>query len=114
MSARPQISRVLITGGSGLIGQGLCNRLQQKGYEVALLGRSKSSNANIQSYTWNIDRNEIDKDAINSCDFIIHLAGANIGAKRWTSKRKEEIINSSILLLRKLLLLKSNLFPVFK
>jgi len=96
MNAGKQISRVLITGGSGLIGQQLCNRLQQKGYEVALLGRSNSPYTNTLSYTWNLHRNEIDKDAINACDFIIHLAGTNIGAKRWTSKRKEDIISSRI------------------
>ena len=96
MIAPGQMSRVLITGGSGLIGQQLCNHLQQRGYEVALLGRSNSDHSNTLSYTWNLYRNEIDRDAINNCDFIIHLAGTNIGAKRWTSKRKDEIINSRV------------------
>jgi len=96
MKPPQQISRVLITGGSGLIGQQLCKRLQQRGYEVALLGRSKSAQSNAPSYTWNLHRNEIDRDAINNCDFIIHLAGTNIGAKRWTRKRKQEIINSRV------------------
>lgn len=96
MKAQTQISRVLITGGSGLIGRHLCNRLQEKGYKVALLGRSKSSFTITPTYTWNIDRNEIDTDAINACDYIIHLAGTNIGAKRWTCKRKEDIISSRI------------------
>jgi len=90
------MSRVLVTGGRGLIGQHLCKRLQDKGYEVALLSRSSSPETTPISNTWNLDRNEIDRKALNSCDFIIHLAGANIGAKRWTSKRKQEILDSRI------------------
>lgn len=89
------MSRVLVTGGRGLIGQHLCRRLQDKGYEVAILSRS-SSGAIPVSYTWNLDHNEIDRKALNSFDFIIHLAGANIGTKRWTSKRKQEISKSRI------------------
>lgn len=96
MNPRTPESRVLITGGSGLIGRHLCDRLKEKGYEVALLGRGKSVHKNILSYTWDLHRNEIDQDAINGSDFIIHLSGANIGAKRWTSKRKAEIISSRI------------------
>ncbi len=90
------MKRVLISGGNGLIGQELCKRLQQKGYEVAILSRSSKPETNIQSYYWDINRNEIDREAINNCDFIIHLAGANIGEKRWTTKRKQAIISSRI------------------
>ncbi len=96
MNTPEQKSRVLITGGTGLIGQQLGIRLQQRGYEVALLGRRKSSHSDTLFYTWNPDQNEIDRDAINSCDYIIHLAGANIGAKRWTKQRREEIISSRV------------------
>ena len=96
MNTPEQKSRVLLTGGTGLIGQQLSYHLKQMGYEVALLGRSKSSHSDTLFYTWDPDKNEIDRDAINSCDYIIHLAGANIGAKRWTIKRKEEIINSRV------------------
>ena len=36
----------------------------------------------------------IDPEVFEGIDFIVHLAGANIGEKRWTGKRKEEIIIS--------------------
>ncbi|MEA3460906.1 MAG: TIGR01777 family oxidoreductase [Bacteroidota bacterium] len=87
--------RVLITGGSGLIGQTLRIKLEEKGYEVILLSRNKKIQ-DTASIAWDIDRNEIDREALNSCDYIIHLAGANIGAKRWTRKRKQEILDSRI------------------
>lgn len=90
------VSKILITGGSGLIGQDLRIRLEEKGYEVALLTRSARKDRQTKAYAWNIDRGEIDRDALNNSDYIIHLAGANIGAKRWTRKRKQEIRASRI------------------
>ena len=90
------MSRVLIAGGTGLIGRHLSRMLQEHGYEAAILSRSKRNSAHALSYFWNPDQNEIHKEAVNSCDYIINLAGANIGAKRWTSKRKQEILESRI------------------
>ena len=88
--------KVLITGGSGLIGKHLCEKLKSKGYEVALLGRSKNDNSPYLTYVWNVDKYEIDVNALVDTDYIIHLAGANIGEKRWTKSRKSEIIISRI------------------
>ncbi|RLD70332.1 MAG: TIGR01777 family protein [Bacteroidetes bacterium] len=90
------MSRVLIAGGTGLIGQHLCRRLLEQGYEVAVLSRSNSQKSHAISYSWNPDQNEINKEAVNSCEYIINLAGENIGAKRWTSKRKQKILESRI------------------
>ncbi len=86
--------RVLIAGGTGLIGRQLSRRLQELGYEVALLSRSKHSGNPANYYTWNPDENELPKEVIISCDYIINLAGENIGAKRWTAKRKRAIRES--------------------
>ena len=88
------MSRILIAGGTGLIGQHLSRKLLEQGYEVAILSRSKRNSAYTLSYFWNPDQNEIQKEAVNSCDYIINLAGANIGAKRWTSKRRQGILES--------------------
>lgn len=90
------MAKILIAGGSGLIGQELCNSLQAKGYEVGVLSRSKNPDTSVPGYFWDIDRGEIDRAALNNCDYIIHLAGANIGEKRWSRKRKQEILNSRI------------------
>jgi len=90
------MSHVLITGGSGLIGQALKIRLEEKGYEVALLSRGGKKVYHTECFAWDIARGEIDREALNSSDYIIHLAGANIGAKRWTSRRKREIRASRI------------------
>ena len=87
---------VLITGGTGLIGQRLCQILQERGYKVAILSRRHRSHSATRVYPWNPDRREIDKEAVNTCEFIIHLAGTNIGGKRWTKRRKQQILDSRI------------------
>ena len=74
------MAKVLITGGTGLIGQHLSRKLLKNGYDVVVLSRhrSKSNDAEIPVYYWDIDKNEVDQEALNSCDYIIHLAGVNI------------------------------------
>ncbi|MBA6155270.1 TIGR01777 family protein [Tenacibaculum sp. S7007] len=95
--------KVLITGGTGLIGQHLQNTLINNNIEVAVLTRTpKKSN----EFRWNLNENYIDKNAFNNITHIIHLAGAGIADKRWTLKRKKELINSRVkstsLLLKKI------------
>ena len=63
---------------------------------MALLSRNSSPGPATETFFWNLEQGEIDSEALNSCDFIIHLAGTNIGGKRWTRTRKEEIVNSRI------------------
>ncbi len=87
---------VLITGGTGLVGKYLSKKLIEKGYVVATLGRASKKQSDIPNYTWNIEKNELEDGALENVDYIIHLAGANIGEKRWTSKRKKEIVDSRI------------------
>ena len=87
---------VLITGGTGLVGKYLSKKLIEKGYVVATLGRQSKKQSDIPNYTWNIEKNELENNALENVDYIIHLAGANIGERRWTSKRKKEIVDSRI------------------
>jgi uncharacterized protein len=90
------MEKVLISGGTGIIGLPLCKMLIDKGYNIAILSRETKSEKNIKTYYWNIDKHEIDKEAVETADYIIHLAGANIGEKRWTKERKQLIIDSRI------------------
>lgn len=89
---------VLLTGGTGMIGSHLQKFLLEKGYSIIVLIRNekqrKSSDKNISYAKWNLEKEEIDKDAIAEADYIIHLAGANVAEKRWTNKRKKEIVES--------------------
>lgn len=87
---------ILITGGTGLIGKRLTEILLSKGHEVSILSRSKKQSEKVTFYTWDIAKQEIEKVAIQKADYIIHLAGANVGEGRWTDKRKKEIIDSRV------------------
>ncbi len=86
---------VLISGGSGFIGKNLSRLLIEKGFRVSILSRSaKQNTADISYYKWDVPNRILDENAILDADYIVHLAGENIGDKRWTAKRKAAIIDS--------------------
>lgn len=86
---------ILITGASGLIGGQLIISLEREGYVVKTLTRSAfgTGKKNAQYY-WNTERNTIDTQCLEGVDTIIHLAGAGVAEKRWTTRRKQELWKS--------------------
>jgi uncharacterized protein len=87
------MDKILITGGSGMIGSRITELLLKKGYQVAHLGRSRKS-GKVPSFIWDIPARKIEEGAFDGVTAIIHLAGANVGEKPWTKKRKQEILES--------------------
>ncbi len=86
---------VLISGGSGFVGKHLTDLLIKNGFSVSILSRRKQQNTvDISYYQWDVDNRYIDENAVLNADCIIHLAGENIAGERWTSKRKEAIVQS--------------------
>ena len=88
---------VLITGGSGLVGKTLSRQLIEKGYKVIILTRSVKDlpgNSPLSYAVWDIQKQTIDVQAVQSADYIIHLAGAGVVDKRWTDAYKKEILES--------------------
>ncbi len=94
------MATVLISGGTGLVGTALTKSLMGKGYKVIILTRGDREDGvrlpGVNYADWDIRKQFIDKDAISQSDYIIHLAGAGIADKRWTEKRKKEIVNSRV------------------
>jgi len=88
------MKNILITGGTGLVGSKLIPKLEEAGYEVAVLSRKPQKSG--LSFVWDIKTSYIDPKAIAWCDHVIHLAGAGIADKRWTDSRKKEIISSRV------------------
>jgi uncharacterized protein (TIGR01777 family) len=86
------MQNILITGGSGLVGQRITDQLEKKGYQVAWLSRSNQSGR--KSFLWNVEKQEIDPEAVEWADAVIHLAGAGVAEKRWTPERKKLIMES--------------------
>jgi uncharacterized protein (TIGR01777 family) len=90
---------VLITGGTGLVGKALTKQLQERGYEIIILTRKLPANdpliKNGISYAeWDIHKQTVDIAAVQKSDYIIHLAGAGVVDKKWTTAYKKEIQDS--------------------
>lgn len=90
------MKKILISGGTGMIGKELSKALTGRGYHVSILTRGDSRTAEYEYFHWEIEKGTIDKNAFTDLDYIIHLAGENLGASRWTKKRKIQLINSRV------------------
>jgi hypothetical protein len=88
--------KVLISGGTGLVGRKLSALLLEKGYRVAILSRDPKPANGISEYYWDPGKGIMDPEAIKNTDFIVHLAGVKITGRRWTSRRKRMILKSRL------------------
>lgn len=95
--------KVAIAGASGFVGSRLVRRLQEEGMEMVILTRSAShaqrvfpsaAFPNVKIVTYTPTTSGSWQSAIASCDGVVNLAGEPIGEGRWTSERKQEILNS--------------------
>lgn len=83
--------KVIIAGGSGMIGKHLKLQLEIAGYEVKTLGRNSQSD-----YLWDINKKQINPQIFNDCYAVINLTGVNVAQRRWTSSFKKQIYSSRI------------------
>lgn len=97
--------RVIITGGTGLIGRSLCAEMVQAGYDVVVLSRSPQRKAVAQSGVtivgWDGHTGRGWAHLADGADAIVNLAGESLAGKsllrmRWTPERKFEIIDSRV------------------
>jgi uncharacterized protein (TIGR01777 family) len=106
---------ILITGGTGLLGNKLSKALLDKGYKLSHLSREPGKDPNIKTFLWDVENKKIDAQCIDDVDIIVHLAGAGIAEKRWTDARKKIIIDSRTHSIRLIYeLLKSKTHQVIK
>jgi len=90
------MSKILITGGSGLVGTKVSEFLLKSNHEPVWLSREEGQVTSIKKFKWDIKSSYIDEKAFDGVEHIIHLAGAGIADKRWTKKYKKEIIDSRV------------------
>ncbi|MFC2058234.1 TIGR01777 family oxidoreductase [Chloroflexota bacterium] len=92
--------RVLITGGSGLIGRVLATSLAGNGNEVIILSRWPERVAGLQAGVraerWDGRTTEGWHYLADGTDAIVNLAGENISSGRWTDERKRAILQSRL------------------
>src|SRR5688572_30575831 len=80
------MATIMITGGTGMVGTALTKELVSRDHNVIILTRDRSGleAARGTSYAeWDLHKQTIDKEAVERSDFIVHLAGANLGKGRW-------------------------------
>ncbi len=91
------MKKVLITGGTGLVGTQLIKLLQNKGYSIHVFSRNASkAKDQISYFKWDPQQGTYDSNAFTGVTAIVNLAGAGIADKRWTTKRKREILESRV------------------
>lgn len=83
--------KILVTGSTGLIGSSVVPALQSAGHSVIRLRRGTG-----QTASWNPTSGSIDQSSIAGADAVLHLAGANIGERRWSRSRKRLILESRV------------------
>ena len=87
--------RVLVTGSTGFVGSALVPFLTQQGHDVARLVRRRPA-ADLDEVEWDPLSGTIDVDGLSGTDAVVHLAGENIAAGRWTPERKSRIHDSRV------------------
>jgi len=99
------MARILITGGTGLLGTALANKLAAEKHEVCLLSRSPSASSNplIRQYKWDVRGGFIDPAVFQGLNHVVHLAGAGVMDERWTRELIASRVDSMVLLEQKLL-----------
>lgn len=91
--------KVLVTGGTGLVGQEIGKALVRAGHQVFVLSRNKRKAEMELPYPATVIEGDLlnsslSHSAFDEVDAVIHLAGENVGDGRWTDQRKEKILHS--------------------
>lgn len=95
--------RVVISGGSGFIGEPLVRALQARGDDVAVLTRHPSHVNAGRALVWDPGaRDGAWRAETASADAVVNLAGENV-AGRWTAERKQRIVDSRVTATRALI-----------
>lgn len=85
--------KVAITGATGLVGRALSAFLAAGGHRVVRIVRSRPQEGDI---LWDPASGRIEPGDLEGLDAVIHLAGENIAAGRWTRERKTAIAESRV------------------
>ncbi|NJN37465.1 MAG: TIGR01777 family protein [Acaryochloridaceae cyanobacterium CSU_3_4] len=95
--------KVAVTGATGFVGQRLIERLQADGHGIVALVRSPEKAAKlfpenrfpkVERVTYQSQVSGAWQQALSGCDGVVNLAGEPLVGDRWTSKRKQAIIDS--------------------
>jgi len=88
---------IVIAGGTGFLGTEITNRVIKDGGRVTIITRqtsklARAGNESLQYVSWDADL----AATLEGTDAVINLSGASVGSKRWSAKRKREILTSRV------------------
>ncbi|MFT4679895.1 MAG: hypothetical protein ACI84C_002464 [Flavobacteriales bacterium] len=91
------MTKVLIAGGSGQVGQAIIKEANLRGLECHVLTRSKDQvDVDLTRYfCWDPENGTIDHSCFEGVDLLINLAGKSIDAQ-WNEKNKSELVSSRV------------------
>jgi uncharacterized protein (TIGR01777 family) len=84
--------KILVSGATGLIGSAFVKIANAAGHSTTALTRKKAPGA----IPWDPAVGTLDAAAIEGFDAVVHLAGENIAAGRWTTAQKKRILDSRV------------------
>ncbi|MTD42541.1 TIGR01777 family protein [Erwinia sp. CPCC 100877] len=86
--------KIVITGGTGLIGRHLTPRLLNLGHEVTVVTRNPKRARNLLDPRINLWKGLYDQTSLDGFDAVINLAGEPIADRRWSASQKEHLCQS--------------------
>ena len=90
------IERICVFGATGMLGTALIAALHKAGHVVTAFSRTRHENRPGFAH-WDPDAGTIDAARLHGADAVVNLAGESIGDSRWTSARKQRLVNSRVL-----------------
>src|SRR5262245_8069967 len=93
--------RVFVTGGTGLVGGRLVSKLLERGDQVVVLTRRFAHARQALGTKVELVEGDPMKSGdwsarIDDCDGVVHLAGENVFARRWSESFKQMLIDSRV------------------
>ncbi len=95
------MAKVVITGATGLIGERIARKFNERGDEVTVFTRSPQKGKEALPFLknfvkWDYNKPDEWKDELEGKTAVIHLAGKNLMKQRWNDKHKKEVYHSRI------------------
>ena len=89
--------KIVIAGGTGLIGSAMVDALLREGHSITILSRSgRPSHRGASLVLWDATNVEDWFQSLSGVDAVVNLSGESLGAGRWTKKQKDRITSSRV------------------
>jgi uncharacterized protein len=93
------MKRIVVSGGTGLIGRAFIKKMVESGYEVVVLTRRMQAGGGdpaVKMAEWDGRTVGDWQHWLEGAQAVVNLAGENIGGGRWTTRRKERVLTSRL------------------